>query len=153
MPVFNLDDLIQPAAEVVFGGERLLLRALTIEQRAVVQKRLRDIVPNPLVVATESLAAMPRPSREVVDSVWKTAEATYRFWPPLVESEEGQHWLWTHRGIQALILGMSTGLGESHETIDKMLTSINFSTLAKMIGFALTGEETGGNDPKGRPSA
>lgn len=148
MPVFNLDDLIQPAADVVIGGKRLILRTLTIEQRGLVQARLREIVPNPLQLATETLGEMRNPSREFVDSVWKTAEAAYRFWPPLVESEEGQHWLMADKSLQRLVLAISLGLDENHQTVSEILSEINLVALMRLIGFALSGFDTSSIDPK-----
>lgn len=153
MPVFNLDDLIAPTAEIRVGGITIPLKTLTVEQRGRVQARLRDIVPNPLEVARKSLAGMPNASREAVDAIWKTAESTYRFWPPLVESEEGQHWLMADEGLQRLIIGLATGHAPDSEEMRNLFARLEFVTLMRLIGFALTGTDTSAIDPKGPQQA
>ena len=148
MPVFNLDDLIVPAADVVVGGKKYVFKTLTIEQRGKVQARLREIVPNPLEVAKKTLEGMPRASRDTIDTVWKYADQAYRFWPPLVESEEGIHWLTSDEGLQRLVLSLSSGVDESDSMIDEVMRAMNMGTLGNVIGFILSGVDPRTIDPK-----
>lgn len=148
MPVFNLDDLIVPAAEVKFGGEVISFSVLTLDQRGKVQAKLREIVPNPLEVAKRTLNNMLKPSRDDVDAIWRYAEQTYRFWPPVVESDEGIYWLTKDEGLQKYVFSMSANLEPDDPKLEKFYHTIRSETMLQLVGFIVSGKDPRTIDPK-----
>lgn len=148
MPVFNIDDLLARSLTFQLGGTEYTLSELTVGDRAEIGKILREIVPNPLTEAKAAIANVTNPA--VAQSLWKEAGRQYAYWPPTLESDEGQALLFNNEKIQHAILyhGLKRNeSGISKESVQSMLDKIPFQgALLKLLLFALTGN--GGDDPK-----
>lgn len=152
MAVFNIDDLIARSFTFHWENTDWIMTELSVGDRAELGAVLRTVVPNPL---TEAKAALPSLSPASAAAVWKEASRQYAYWPPTIESEEGQNLLFTSRPVQEAVLlhALRRRQVVAPETVRRMIDSMPFAAaLLPLMLFALTGNAPGDNDPKGELS-
>lgn len=149
MAVFNIDDLIARTMTFRFEGLDYILTELSVGDRAELGAVLRNVVPNPLTEVKTALASAPPAT---ASALWKEASRQYAFWPPTIESEEGQNLLFTNRALQEAVLfhALKRRQEITADKVKHMVDSMPFAAaMLPLILFALTGTQPGADDPKG----
>lgn len=149
MPVFSLDDMVAKTLPFIFEGREWTATRLSQGGRGRMEMVIRRLVPNPLSVFKDTAKDMPAP---VVAEMYREASRQYSFWPPIPESEIGQNLLLGNTEYQAELLYecLKKEHPISKDDAKRMVESMPWTGLCRVLSFALTGTMPGDeDDPKG----
>lgn len=153
MPIFNLSDFVVPTYSVKVGEQSLTFSVLNIEQRGYVQEAIKQTIPDPKAEAERLCRALDaRAGSSAYEGIYKEAQrqATF-FYPPQLESDEGQQKWFENQDIQALIVFESLKPKHPDITTEQARFFVQHYTwvnLLPLLVFAISGARPGENDPK-----